>query len=134
MATGTDAAIQFAQAVQKARAGDKAAQKLVSEQLQAASAVTAPQGGSILMYFVYAVIALVSPWFWVLTLIGWPIVAYLLPRSVDADNKEHWRWRPAFWIALAVSYLFAYMMVAAGFAMLPSVLKIAFAASGVPVL
>jgi 4-amino-4-deoxy-L-arabinose transferase-like glycosyltransferase len=134
MANGTDAAIQFAQAVQKAKAGDPAAQKFVSEQLQKQAVSAAPQSGSILMYFVYAVIALVSPWFWILALIGWPIAAYLLPRSTDEDGKEHWRWRPAGWIALAVSYLFAYMMVAAGFAMLPSVLKIASAASGVPVL
>lgn len=125
MADTDDAVVKWAKIIQKAKAGDTAAQNLLKQQAQVGAAQAAPQSGSIFMYFVYGIVAFVSPWLWILALIGWPIVAYLLPRSTDEEGKEHWRWRPAWWIAFFVSYFFAYMMVAAGFAMLPTVLKLA---------
>lgn len=76
-------------------------------------------GGNPLWYLVYAVVALVSPWFWGIALFGWPLAAYLLPRRVDDDGKEHWRWRAGIWVSAAIGYAVSFMMVMLGFQMLP---------------
>lgn len=76
----------------------------------------APEAKSSKVWFlVYAVVALVSPWLWGITLIGWPILAQVLPRQVDDEGKESRRWRTAFFLALAIGYVVAYLMVMAGF-------------------
>lgn len=80
-------------------------------------------------FIFYIPFAILSPWFWLLGLVLWPLLAYLLPRSTDEDGKEHWRWKAGFWVAFFISFAISYVMVMAGFALLPSVLKIATATS-----
>lgn len=68
-----------------------------------------------LWFLVYGLVALISPWLWGITLIGWPILAHVLPRRVDDEGNESRRWRAAFFLALAIGYVVAYLMVMAGF-------------------
>lgn len=86
--------------------------------------VQSQQSGNPLWYLVYAVFAFVSPWFWALGLVLWPILAQLLPRYTDEEGNEHRRWRAAAWLAFISSYIVAYVMVAIGFTMLPLMLKL----------
>lgn len=67
-----------------------------------------------------AIVALVSPWLWVTTLIAWPILAHVLPRRVDDEGGESRRWAPAFLLAFALGYVVSYVMVVTGIYILES--------------
>lgn len=92
---------------------------VLSEVAKAEPANPATGSGNPLWFLVYAIVALVSPWFWGIALAGWPVAAYLLPRRVDDEGKEHWRWRAGFWAAAALGYVISFVMVMLGFQLLP---------------
>lgn len=67
-----------------------------------------------------AIVALVSPWLWGITLIAWPILAHVLPRRVDDEGDESRRWAPAFLLAFVLGYVVSYVMVLTGIYILES--------------
>ena len=85
---------------------------------------TGTRSGGFWWFFIYAILAIVSPWFWAVGLLGGPVAALLLPRHVDEDGKEHIRWREGFITAAVIGYIISYFMVAAGFHLLPYLAKL----------
>jgi hypothetical protein len=67
------------------------------------------------IYLVALLVALVSPWLWVIALVSWPVLAHVLPRHVDDAGNKSRRWGLAFLLAFALGYVVAYPMVVVGF-------------------